>query len=106
MKRHKGYIFTNKRHSQKAIMSTILGSISTASMLVVIYLSFLQKGQAPISYGLTGFLALIMSLVGLVLAVKTVLEKERFKLFPILGIAFNVAAIGIVALVFYMGVYA
>ncbi len=106
MKRHKGYIFTNKRHSQKAIMSTILGIISVASMLVVIYLSFLRKGETPISYGLTGFLALIMSLVGLVLGIKTSLERERFKLFPILGLVFNFVAIAIVALVFYLGVYA
>ena len=87
-------------------MSTILGVISTASMLVVIYLSFLLKGQAPVSYGLTGLLALVMSFVGLVLGIKTVLERERFKLFPILGIVFNLAAIAIVAFIFYLGVYA
>lgn len=87
-------------------MSTILGIISTASMVVVIYLSFLLKGQAPISYGMTGFLALVMSLVGLILGIKTVFERERFKLFPILGIVFNLVAIAIVAFVFYLGVYA
>lgn len=106
MKHHRGFIFTNKRHSQKAIMSTVLGVISTASMVVVIYLSFLLKGQTPISYGLTGLLALIMSLVGEGLGIKTVLEKDRFKLFPVLGIVLNLVAMGIVALVFYLGMYA
>ncbi|MBQ9123504.1 MAG: hypothetical protein IJY10_08465 [Lachnospiraceae bacterium] len=106
MKHHRGFIFTNKRHSQKAIMSTVLGVISTASMVVVIYLSFLLKGQTPISYGLTGLLALIMSLVGEGLGIKTVLEKDRFKLFPVLGIVLNLVAMGIVAFVFYLGMYA
>lgn len=106
MKHHRGYIFTNKRHSQKAIMSTILGVISTASMVVVIYLSFLLRGETPISYGLTGLLALLMSVVGEVLGLVTVFERDRFKLFPIVGIVLNLAAIAIVAFVFYMGVYA
>lgn len=106
MKHHRGFIFTNKRHSQKAIMSTVLGVISTASMVVVIYLSFLLQGQAPISYGLTGLLALVMALVGEGLGIKTVFERDRFKLFPVLGIVLNLAAIAIVAFVFYMGVYA
>jgi CHASE2 domain-containing sensor protein len=106
MKHHRGYIFTNKRHSQKAIMSTVLGVISTASMVVVIYLSFLLQGQTPISYGLTGLLALLMSVVGEVLGVMTVFERDRFKLFPIIGIVLNLVAIFIVGFVFYMGMYA
>ena len=106
MKHHRGYIFTNKRHSQKAIMSTILGVISTASMVVVIYLSFLLQGQTPISYGLTGLLALLMAVVGEVLGVMTVFERDRFELFPIIGIVLNLVAIFIVGFVFYMGMYA
>lgn len=106
MKHHRGYIFTNKRHSQKAIMSTILGVISTASMVVVIYLSFLLQGQTPISYGLTGLLALLMAVAGEVLGVMTVFERDRFKLFPIIGIVLNLVAIFIVGFVFYMGMYA
>ena len=87
-------------------MSTVLGVISTASMVVVIYLSFLLQGQTPISYGLTGLLALLMSVVGEVLGVMTVFERDRFKLFPIIGIVLNLVAIFIVGFVFYMGMYA
>ena len=87
-------------------MSTVLGVISTASMVVVIYLSFLLQGQTPISYGLTGLLALLMSVVGEVLGVMTVFERDRFKLFPIIGIVLNLVAIFIVGSVFYMGMYA
>ena len=37
MKKRRNYIFTNKKHSDKAIMSTILGIISTASLGIVIF---------------------------------------------------------------------
>ena len=38
--RKKNYIFTNKKHSDKAIMSTILGVISLVSLGIVTYLSY------------------------------------------------------------------
>ena len=42
--RKKNYIFTNKKHSDKAIMSTILGIISLVSLGIVTYLSYSRGG--------------------------------------------------------------
>ena len=102
MKR-KNYKFTNRKHSERAIMSTILGIISTGSIAIVIYLSYLKAGAAPISYGLTGLLAAIFSIVGLILGLLTVQERERFLLFPILGIVLNLAALGILVFLVQLG---
>lgn len=102
MKR-KNYIFTNRKHSERAIMSTILGVISNGSLAIVIYLAYLSGGNAPISYGLTGLLAVIFSLIGLILGVLTAQEKERFKLFPILGIVLNLIALGILVFLVQLG---
>lgn len=78
-------------------MATILGVISNASLGIVIYLSYLSGGDAPISYGLTGLLAMLFSMVGLILGVLTIGEKDIFKLFPVLGILLNLIALGILA---------
>ncbi len=101
----RNYIFTNKRHSQKAIMSTILGIISTASLSIVIYLTYRHGGAATVGYGITGLLAAIYSLVGFILGVITVQEKDYYRLFPCLGILLNLIALGAVGLILYMGVY-
>lgn len=103
MKKRSGYIFTNKRQSNRAIMATILGVITTLSLFAVIHLSFMQKGDAPISYGLTGLLSMLMSLVGLVLGVITVLEKDYYKLFPALGIILNLFSLIGVGFIVYAG---
>ncbi len=103
MKKRNGYIFTNKRQSNRAIMATILGVISLLSIGAVVYLTFMQKGNAPISYGLTGLLTMIMSLVGLVLGIVTVLEKNYYKLFPTLGIVLNLLALVGVGFIVYAG---
>lgn len=96
MKR-KNYIFTNRRDSRQAIMGTILGVISNASLGIVIYLSYRNGGDAPISYGLTGLLAMLFSMIGLILGVLTVREKDMFRLFPVLAILLNLVSLGILA---------
>lgn len=102
MKR-KNYIFTNKKHSERAIMSTILGIISNGSLGIVIYLTYLSGGNAPLSYGLTGLLAAIFSVTGLILGVLTAQEKDRFRLFPVLGIILNLIALGILVFLVQLG---
>lgn len=100
-----GYIFTNKRHSEKAIMSTILGIISMASMVIVVYLAYRQDGNAPAGYGVTGVLVTLFSVVGLILGTVTLREKDRYRLFPCLGIVFNLLALGGISLILYLGAY-
>ncbi len=102
MKR-KNYIFTNRKHSERAILSVILGGISNCSLGIVVYLSYLKAGNAPISYGLTGLLAAVFSIIGLILGILTAQEAERFKLFPALGIILNLIALGILVFLVQLG---
>ncbi|HKM33310.1 MAG TPA: DUF6142 family protein [Lachnospiraceae bacterium] len=105
MGRKPNYIFTNKRHSNRAIMSTILGIISIMSLGSVIYLTYAQGGQTPTSYGITGLLIAIYSITGLLLGILTAMEKDRYKLFSCLGIIFNLIAILGIGLVVYVGTF-
>lgn len=102
MKR-KNYIFTNKKHSERAIMSTILGIISVVSLCIVIYLTYLAGGEAQGGYGVTGLLATIFSFVGLILGIVTVQEKNYYRLFPWLGIILNLLSLGIISVILYLG---
>lgn len=105
MGRKKNYIFTNKKHSERAIMSTILGVISLVSLIAVIYLAYAQAGNIPSGYGVAGFLVAVFSIVGLVIGIITVMEKDRYKLFPCLGIFFNLMALVGIGIVVYAGMY-
>ena len=105
MGRRPGYIFTNKRHSNRAIMSAILGLISTMSLAAVIYLTYAQDGQAPTGYGVTGLLVAVFSMTGLVLGIVTAVEKDRYKFFPWMGIVLNTVALLGIGLVVYAGTY-
>ena len=103
MKKRKGYIFTSKRHSNRAVMATILGIISLAALGTVVFRSYLDAGETTVSYGFTGFLATLFSFVGLCMGIVTVKEKDYYRLFPVLGILLNLLALGSVSLILYAG---
>ena len=105
MGKRKGFIFTDKRNSNRALMAVILGIISLASLGIVIYASSQSGGTAKTGYGFTGLLALIYSIVGLVLGIRTAVREEYFRIIPILGIVLNAAALGEIGLILYMGGY-
>ena len=58
-------------------MSTVFGALSVISLAVVLYLSYSKAGEAPINYGFSGILILIFAIVGMVLGVLALQEKER-----------------------------
>lgn len=99
----KNYIFTNKEHPATSIMSTILGILSVASLILAAYLSYMDKGKENIRYGSACFLAMIFAFVGVVLGVMGRMEKDKFYLFSYIGIMLNLAAIGMESLILYAG---
>ena len=102
MKR-KNYIFTNKEHPKKAIMSTILGILSVGSLILAAYLSYMDKGAENMRYGSACFLAMLFAFVGIVTGVLSRMEKDKFYLFSYIGIGLNIAALGLVSLILYAG---
>lgn len=103
MKKRKNYVFTNKKNSNRAVMAVILGVISLVSLGIVVLLSYLNDGNAMISYGFTGLLAAVFSLVGLLLGVVTVQNRDYYRFFPALGILLNFLALAAVSMILYAG---
>ena len=101
--RKKNYIFTNKKHSDKAIMSTILGIISLVSLGLVTYLSYSRGGVMHGGYGVTGVLATVYSLIGLILGILTLRDKDIYRFFPVLGTILNVISLGGISFLLYLG---
>ena len=105
MSQKKNYMFTNRRHSEKAIMSTVFGVLCTVSLVIVVVLSYSRGGDVPAGYGFTGLFAAILSLVGMLLGVLAPREADRFKLFGWLGILLNGVSLGAVSGILYAASY-
>ena len=100
----KGFIFTNRKHSDKAIMGSILGMISLISLVIVIFLSYRQQGETPAGYGITGLLAAIFSMVGSVLGALTVRDKNIYAFFPWMAMILNGLVLVLLGVLLYAGI--
>ena len=65
MAKGKRYIFTDREHSEKGIMSTILGFLSCITLGTAIYLSYMGGGLSSARYGAAALLAVVFMVVGM-----------------------------------------
>lgn len=105
MSQKKNYMFTNRRHSGKAVMSTVFGSLCTAALILVLFLSYTRDGDVPAGYGFTGVFATILSLIGLILGVLAVREPDHYKIFGWLGILLNGISLVLISGILYVAAY-
>lgn len=106
MAKKNSYMFTSKQHTQKGIMSTILGVISLATLSYAVIMSYLKAGDIPRQYGAAVMLVMIFSFVGAALGVISKTERDKFYLFTYIGIALNVLALAAISVILYAGAYA
>ncbi len=87
------YVFTDKKHPEKGIMSSALGALSLFTIFYSVYLSFLNGGQAQPKYAAAVIFCLIYSVAGLILGIISRTERDIFLFFPKLGIFLNALSI-------------
>ncbi len=105
MLRDKGFIFTNKKHTEKGIMSTILGVLAGITLGLAGFFSYRNGGRATERDAAAALLAVIFMSVGLVLGIWSTSETDKFKLFTLLGIIVNVLAFAMLSLILFAGAY-
>ena len=67
-KRHGSYKFTEKTHSKRGIVATILALVLLVLYLVILELAFRANGGLSAYYGSIGVLAMLASVVVVVVA--------------------------------------
>lgn len=99
------YIFTDKKHSYSGLMATSLGLIDVTTLIVAIYHTYLNGGEAPSRYAATVVLVMVFAFVGIILGLVGKTESDKFHFFSYLGIGLNILALIIISGVLYAGAY-
>lgn len=89
MARKGSYKFTDKTHAVKGMISTILGISSILIFVILVYISYRNKGNAGVYLGVFGIAGMGLSLEGLVLGIMSFQEKEVYYLFSKIGTIMN-----------------
>ncbi|MGL5259344.1 MAG: DUF6142 family protein [Lachnospiraceae bacterium] len=103
MAQKNNYMFTSRKHSQKAIMSINLGVISLFSILLSIYYSYRGGINSELDYGMVGFLVTIFSIVGVGLGIAASTKTNTYKISSFIGIGINIINLGIISFILYSG---
>lgn len=98
------YVFTARKHPEKGIVATILGTVSMLSIGAAVYLTYQNGGSAKPQYGAAVFLVMLYALAGLALGVVSRLEKDNYYLFPYLGIGLNFLSLAMISMILYAGI--
>lgn len=105
MKRNpRKYIYSNKKHTEKGIFSTILAILSFVSILLLMILSYAKQGEIGGSYGAVAFLCTLFSAAGIILGTMGKKEPEKFYLFAYMGIIWNVVDLFLISAILYAGI--
>lgn len=97
------YKFSDKTHPRLGIISVLFAIAALVIMISVAYVSSRSKGNGNIFLGLFGLIAMLMSICGLVSAIKSVNEKEILYTLPIIGLAVNGLLVIGCAILYFIG---
>lgn len=85
MAKKRMYSFAEKRHSQKGILSTVLGGLSFLILCVLMYISFFSAGNGGVWLGAVGMTAIVLAALGLVSGLMSFRERDVFYFFSKTG---------------------
>ena len=105
MARKNSYIFTNKEHPQKGILSSALGLISAVSVVMALYFAYQNGGTAEPRYGVALLLAALFSVAGFILGILSKMEPDKYYFFSYLGLILNALVLIGTGFILFAGVY-
>lgn len=85
MAKKRMYSFEEKKNSENGIVSTIMGVIALVLLLVAIYSSYYMRGSAGLYAGAFGACGLLFSLVGFIVGLLSLSEKNVTYKYPKIG---------------------
>lgn len=104
IKRHRnGYKFTDKTQSKRGILAFVLAAVSIAIFVLVIAISFQNRGNGTMYLGSAGVCSMLLSLISFVLAVFSLGEENSYKFFPYGATILSFLAVGIWVALYVVG---
>ena len=93
MRRYRSYKFTNKKHSQGGVRSSIAATVSVLCTIAGVYSAYASKGTAGTYLALLGTIAIISCVYGVIVGNQSFREEECYYLFSRIGTGVNLVLV-------------
>ena len=103
MRRYRSYKFTNKKHSQDGVRSSIAGAISLICTVIGVYGAYTAKGNAGTYLALLGVIAIAACVYGVLVGNRSFKDEECYYIFSRIGTGVNLVLVIFWIVVFGMG---
>lgn len=103
--RKHNYKFTEKAQSKRGITALGFAIISLVIFVVVIVSASGSGGNGSMYLGSAGVTSMLLAIIALVLAIRSLFEEGSFKFFPYLATAVSVIAAGIWVSLYVAGMF-
>ena len=97
--------FSVKETKLPTVFGAALGIISVATVLTLLYLTFVRGGEATVSYAFAGMLASIFSVTGLVLSILCLNDHYQPHMLGWMGLLTNGIEALSMAGILYLGMF-
>jgi hypothetical protein len=93
-KRRRTYKFTEKRQSKLGIAALALAVLTICVFGLVVANSFVHDGNGSMYLGSAGVTAMLLAVIAFVMAIRSLMDENAFKLFPYLATIVSFLAAG------------
>ena len=102
--RRKRIRFSDKSHPGLGIISAVIGAAVWIFLITLCIISYFAGGNSGILIGFFGVLVLVVSIIGLVFAVKCYKKEDIYMITPALGTFLNGIMIVVCTILYFIGV--
>jgi len=96
--------FTGRRHSRGGIISTVMAGIAWILFAALCVYSSATGGDATIVAGILGILDALFVLVGMIIAFRSLHERDVYYVLPVVGMVLNGILFIIYFSLYFMGI--
>lgn len=96
---------TPLRHAKKGVQSCMLAGISTFLLVLIVVISFVQKGEVGIIAGIAGLIILWLTIMGLRYGMRGMNERDKNYITCKVGIGINGLILLGIAAIFVRGLF-
>ena len=98
------YSFAEKKHSQRGLVSSILGGISLIIFLILAYVAYYMDGKGGAYLGSIGLMGVVFSFTGLFMGLLSFREQDTIYFFSKLGTILNGCVLALWIFIILIGI--